>query len=52
MADHLHHLTGGRTDHLAYLVRSGAIRAIYDGSEALTRDALEILAVSFALSRP
>jgi hypothetical protein len=52
MADHLHHLTGGRTDHLAYLLRSGAIRAIHDGSEALTRDALDILAVSFSLSRP
>lgn len=51
MADHLHHLTGGRADRLAYLLRSGAIRAIYDGSEALTRDALDILAVSFTASR-
>ncbi len=52
LADHLHHLTGGRADRLAYLLRSGAIRAIYDGSEALTRDALDVLAVSFTAARP
>ncbi|MGA4943914.1 AAA family ATPase [Streptomyces cinereoruber] len=36
MAGDLHRLTGGRADRLGYLLRSGAIRAIRDGTENLT----------------
>ncbi|MFE2339870.1 AAA family ATPase [Streptomyces sp. NPDC059431] len=44
LADHLHELTGGRAHHLAYLVRSGSIRAIREGAEQLTRPLLDDLA--------
>ncbi|MGW6390590.1 AAA family ATPase [Streptomyces sp. NPDC055103] len=44
MADHLHKLTGGRADRLGYLLRSGAIRAIRDGTENLTRTLFDDLA--------
>ncbi|MGW5396403.1 AAA family ATPase [Streptomyces sp. NPDC003952] len=44
LADHLHELTGGSAQHLAYLLRSGSIRAIREGVEQLTRPLLDDLA--------
>ncbi|MEV0908554.1 AAA family ATPase [Streptomyces hokutonensis] len=44
MAEHLHHITGGTVQRLGYLVRSGAIRAIRDGTESLNRELLDTLA--------
>ncbi|MFE0641227.1 AAA family ATPase [Streptomyces sp. NPDC058877] len=44
MADHLHRLTGGWADRVGYLLRSGAIRAIRDGTECLTRVLFDDLA--------
>ncbi|MFJ8400901.1 AAA family ATPase [Streptomyces microflavus] len=51
MADHLHQLTGGRADRLGYLLRSGAIRAIRDGTEHLSRALLDDLASPWHNSR-
>lgn len=47
LADHLHELTGGHPQHLAYLVRSGSIRAIREGTERLTLPLIEELASSW-----
>ncbi|WP_369377833.1 TniB family NTP-binding protein [Streptomyces sp. cg36] len=43
LADHLYKITGGSIARLAYLVRSGAIRAIHDGTESLTREEFDAL---------
>ncbi|MFJ4011010.1 AAA family ATPase [Streptomyces sp. NPDC090026] len=51
MADHLHRLTGGRADRLGYLLRSGAIRAIRDGTESLTLALFDDLAAPWRDSR-
>ncbi|MBT2446353.1 TniB family NTP-binding protein [Streptomyces sp. ISL-43] len=44
LAGHLHELTGGSAQHLAYLLRSGSIRAIREGVEELNRPLLDDLA--------
>ncbi|MFF6790596.1 AAA family ATPase [Streptomyces filamentosus] len=51
MADHLHRLTGGRADRLGYLLRSGAIRAVRDGTESLTLALFDDLAAPWRGSR-
>ncbi|MGX1853067.1 AAA family ATPase [Streptomyces sp. NPDC055299] len=43
MAGHLHEITGGAIARLGYLLRSGAIRAIYDGTESITPSLLDDL---------
>ncbi|GBQ00878.1 hypothetical protein SSP531S_23000 [Streptomyces spongiicola] len=50
-ADYLHQLTGGRADRLGYLLRSGAIRAIRDGTECLTHALFDDLAAPWRDSR-
>ncbi|MFF3373511.1 AAA family ATPase [Streptomyces sp. NPDC002680] len=44
MSEHLYRVTGGTVHRLGYLVRSGAIRAIRDGTESLSRELLDTLA--------
>ncbi|MFE7606999.1 AAA family ATPase [Streptomyces celluloflavus] len=43
MAGYLHKITGGAIARLGYLLRSGAIRAIYDGTESITPRLLDDL---------
>ncbi|MFJ5305196.1 AAA family ATPase [Streptomyces sp. NPDC088350] len=43
LVDHLHELTAGTALRLGYLVRSGAIRAIRDGTERITASLLDDL---------
>jgi hypothetical protein len=45
---YLHQRTGGMIGSLSHLVRAGAITAILDGSEAITRDLLEGIPVDHA----
>ena len=41
MDRYLHHRTGGMIGSLSHLIRAGAITAVIEGSEAITRDLLE-----------
>ncbi|WP_308294711.1 AAA family ATPase [Streptomyces sp. JJ66] len=52
LAGHLHRLTGGRADRVGYLLRSGAVRAIRDGTEHLTRALLDDLAAPWQYTAP
>jgi hypothetical protein len=45
---YLHQRTGGMIGSLSHLIRAGAITAILDGSEALTRDLLDTIPVDHA----
>ncbi|WP_347117453.1 AAA family ATPase [Streptomyces sp. 21So2-11] len=51
LSEHLHELTDGGGHRLAYLMRSGAIRAIHDGTEAITRERLDYLAAPWHTGR-
>ncbi|UJW29948.1 hypothetical protein L3Q67_32655 [Saccharothrix sp. AJ9571] len=51
LADYLYDRTGGMIGSLSQLVRGGAILAIDDGSEHLTRDLLDLVPVDFAATR-
>jgi hypothetical protein len=45
---YLHQRTGGMIGSLSHLIRAGAITAILDGSEAITRDLLDTIPVDHA----
>jgi hypothetical protein len=51
LADYLYQRTGGMIGSLSQLVRGGALLAIDDGSEALTRELLELVPVDYAATR-
>jgi Bacterial TniB protein len=48
MDRYLHQRTGGMIGSLSHLIRAGAITAILDGSEAVTRDLLDTIPVDHA----
>ena len=48
MDRYLHHRTGGMIGSLSHLIRAGAISAIVDGREAITRDLLEEIPLDHA----
>ncbi|MFJ6784763.1 hypothetical protein [Streptomyces yangpuensis] len=48
MSDYLFHRTGGMIGSLSQLIRGAAVLAIEDGSEAITKDVLEIVPIDFA----
>lgn len=51
LADYLYDRTGGMIGSLSQLVRGGAILAIDDGSEHITRDLLDLVPADFAAAR-
>jgi hypothetical protein len=48
MDRYLHQRTGGMIGSLSHLIRAGAISAIVDGGEALTRDLLDEIPLDHA----
>ncbi|OWV04706.1 ATP/GTP-binding protein [Micromonospora wenchangensis] len=48
LAQYLHHRTGGMIGSLSHLIRAAAIRAILDGTEALTQAAMDAVRIDHA----